>query len=456
MSEAIIDINSKEHLENGQKEPIPKTDFVVRVLNGKQQGAEISLVAARYRLGSADDNDIVLLGENVSPHHCELFFANGLTSLTKMQNDVSSGNKLITRADLPLEIAAGEVIVIGTIAISITNAQSDWLSADEISSEIATSIEKFAASQPSAFWQTLWQQLKNRNLIAQAAFGASLAVSFFIIALAFSLHGTRNAKSIANSAADRLVEQLASDPAYNNIFLINAEPKKQLIGWVGRNADLNRLLNLASTSLVDINIVSLEKVDKSLNIISEVYGGNLSYKLTPGKNRDIHLLLYGTIEASTQREVVRSLLRRDLPAITSIEIDIITESESLDIINSWLERYPNFIGIKAEKTNRGIFIKGNLLGNFRKDWEEALVKSPPHLPQNMLPFIDVYFSPIFPGKIISLITGEKPQVRIFYKNNSTVAVLGDKVQGGFLISEIKRDKIILSWRNKKFIYQLPN
>ena len=453
MSQAVIDINS--HLTNEKVEPEKQNQFVLRVLNGKQQGAEIALRSARYRLGSDADCDIVLIGEHIAPQHLELFFADGRTTLTQLHETIYINNQPIRQNALPLEIESKQILMLGETAISIGTAQDDWPQLDVVNTEIIETLAVMKASTPQSFMLLAQHQLQDKQNLAKIIMAASFCMSLLIVLVAFSLHGTRTPQSIAAAAAERLSAQIASDPAYQHVNLIDSEPKKQLIGYVRRSAALNRLRNLASPSFVDINVVSVEKIEKSLNILSEVYGSNLAYRLIPDKNRDIHLLLYGTIEATQQREAMQALLRRDLPAITSIKIDVITQSEALEIINSWLNNYPNFAGLRTQKTKDGIFIKGNLLGNFKDLWQKVLIKSPPRLPQNMLPFIDIYFSPPFEGKIVSFITGKKAQLRIFYKDKSVLSSLGDGVRGGFSIKQIMRDKIILSWQKRNFIYPLP-
>lgn len=447
MSEAIISIN--EHLK-------PEPHFVLRVLNGKQQGAEIALKAGRYKMGAEENCDIVINGEGVAHEHLDFFFADGHATLTQIHKEIYIDSRAINQNELPLELEEKQIIMIGSVAITISDSTGEWPQLDAINEDVVETLALIKAKEPLSFWAMMQHQIENKQDLAKIMLSVGLIASTFIVLLAFSLHSTQNPQSIAAAAADRLVAQIATDPAYKHIHLINSDPKKQLIGYVQRTTALNRLRSLAATSLVDINIVSIEKIDKSLNIISEVYGGNLSYKLIPSNNRDIHLLLYGTIEASGKRQAMRSLLRRDLPTITSITIDVITRSEALEIVNNWLNKYPNLAGLKAHKADEGIFVSGNLLGNFRSLWQEAVAKSPPRLPQNMLPFIDIYFSAVFSGKIVSFITGDKPQVRIFYKGSTKIASIGDKLRDGFLIKNITRDKIVLSWHNKNFFYPLPN
>jgi type III secretion system YscD/HrpQ family protein len=446
MSETVIDINN--HLS-------PEPRFVLRVLNGKQQGAEIALKAGRYKIGAEENCDIVLMGESIAPEHLDLFFAEGQTTLTQIHKKIYIDGQPLNPADLPLELEEKQIVMLGDTAITIGERNDAWPQLDEINDAVVETLALVKAHTPDSFLETIQRHLQDKQSFAKIGLSTGLILSVFFVLLTFSLHSTQKPQSIAAAAADRLAEQLATDPAYGNIRLIHSVPKKQLIGHVQRTAALNRLRAAATSSLVDINVVSIEKIDKSLNIISEIYGGNLSYKLIPSENRKVHLLLYGTIESSNQREAMYSLLKRDLSAITSIKIDVITQSEALEILNTWLNDYPNFAGLKAHQAEQGMLITGNLLGNFKQLWQEALIKSSPGLPQNMLPFIDVYFSPIFSGKIISFITGTKAQVRIFYKDSTTLASIGDKVRGGFSIKNITRDKIILSWRGRNFIYPLP-
>lgn len=453
MSETVIPMRART--EPPPALPMAAPLFTLRVLNGKQQGAEIALKTGRYQLGTEEDNDIVLMGEAIEGRHLEMFFAEGRATLTHLEKEIYINNQSITQPHLPLELEAKQVVMVGGVALSINESSDPWPQLDTIHQDVIETLALVQAAQAPGMSAMLQALFHNKQRAALSVFGCSFAVSVLIVLIAFSLHTTQKPQSIAAAAADRLVEQLASNPVYEHVRLIHSEPKKQLIGYVARTQDLNRLHNFNNASLVDMNIVSVEKIDKSLNIISDAYGGNLSYQLVPRENRKMHLLLYGTIEKSHQRETMRSILRRDLSSITSIEIDVITRNEALEIVNTWLSAYPDFAGLKAVPKSEGIFIQGNLLGNAKKRWKTALLESPPDLPQNMLPFIDIYFSPPFTGKIISFVTGARAQLRIFYKDKTILASVGDRVRGGFMIKDIQRDKIILSWRSRNLIYPLP-
>ncbi len=475
MSEAIIDITTREERreeqhQNSPAAPEPETSFMLRVLSGAQAGAQITLDARRYKLGTNEECDIVLIGENIIPHHISLFFADSYLSITHAHAPVYLDQNPVKT--LPLDLEPMQVFTLGNIAFAFGPENGDWPAQNTIDEVIKENTSDNTLvpvlrpdTLPAFVLLTLRQKLglhKIENII-KFAFAATLAISLVIIMIAFSLHSTEKPISIAYSAADRLHTHIKSDPAFAHIQLINTLPKKQLIGYVARTADFNRLYNLSRGAHIDLNVFSIEKLDKSLNVITALYDARLAYKLTPGKGRNINLFLYGTIKSENAREKIREQLNHDLPTISDIKTNIITQDEAMSNISTWLAQYPNFSGLSAKFHQKSIAIEGNLLNNFRKSWEKAVQKNPPHLMQNMMPNFNVHFGPHFPARIVSLVTGENAQIRLVYKNqngkNNSAEIsarIGDRLKSGFTLKKIARDHITIKWRGRDFIYPIPN
>ena len=486
MSEAIIDIATREERPPEARAPAPATPpppappepaanketlFVLRVLSGEQAGAQIELRPKRYKLGTDEDCDIVLIGDDISDeiaeHHISMFFADGCLSITHLHAPAHLEQKPIST--LPLDLEPMQVFVLGNIAFAFGAENGDWPQPEDIDEHIKT---LFASPQmpalrpdnlhnlPALLLATFQQRFglnKMDNLI-KLIFGASLSVSVLIVLISLSLHSTEEPISIAHSAADRLHAHLKSDPAFAHLQLINTDPKKQLTGYVARTADLNRLQHLARSAHTDLNVFSIEKLDKSLNVITAPYGAHLAYKLTPSIGRNINLLLYGTVKSESEREKIRGQLKRDLPAISSITLNVITQNEAMSEISTWLAQHPSFSSLSVKIYDKSIAIEGNLLDNFRATWDKAMQTNPPDLPQGMKPTLDVYFGPHFPAHIVSLVTGQNAQIRLTYKNNNAEisARVGDQLKGGFTLKKISRRNITLGWRGRDFIYHIPN
>ena len=474
MSEAIIDIATREERSPDAPAPWPpepaaktETQFVLRVLSGAQAGAQIELRPKRYKLGTDEDCDIVLIGDDISQHHISMFFADGCLSITHIHAPVLVEQSPINT--LPLDLEPMQIFVLGNIAFAFGAENGEWPQPDDIGEHINTlpATSQMPALRPdnlhnlpALLLATLQQKLGLNKIdnVIKLIFGASLSVSVLIVLISLSLHSTEEPISIAHSAADRLHTHLKSDPAFAHLQLINTDPKKQLTGYVARTSDLNRLQHLARNAHTDLNVLSLEKLDKSLNVITAPYGAHLAYKLTPSIGRNINLLLYGTVKSESEREKIRGQLRRDLPAITNITFNIITQSDAMGEISTWLAQHPRFSGLSVQIYDKSIAIEGNLLDNFRAPWNKAMQTNPPYLPQGMKPTLDVYFGPHFPAHIVSLVTGENAQIRLTYKNNNTeiAARVGDQLKGGFTLKKISRRNITLGWRGRDFIYHIPN
>ncbi len=474
MSEAIIDIATREERPAEAPAPAPaaesKTTFVLRVLSGAQAGAQISLCDKRYQIGTDETCDIVLIGEQVHEHHVDMFFVEDYLSITRAHAPVYLDQKPVSA--LPIDLEPMQIFTLGNIALAFGPENGDWPEQDDIDDLINHSSAETAlmpALQPNGLPALILANLQQKfglhkieNLI-KLAFAAALTISLAIIMVAFSLHSTEKPISIAYSAADRLHAHIKSDPAFAHIQLINTMPKKQISGYVARTSDLNRLRNLARGAHTDINVLSLEKLDKSINVITQLYSAHLDYKLTPDKGRSINLLLYGTIKSENARTKIREQLKHDLPALSQIKTNIITQDEAMNDISTWLAQHPPFSGLSPQLSKKGVTIQGNLLGNFRKPWQKAMQANPPRLPQGMLPFFDVRFGPTFPARIVSLVTGKNAQIRLVYptqneKNSRTEisAKIGDRLKGGFTLKKIARDHITLQWRSRDFIYYIPN
>ena len=454
------DERAHAHAQDKDKAPIYK----LTILNGTQKGAQYELDAKRYRLGSDELCDIVLIGEDIAKHHLDLFFANGVITITNISAPLFVDGGWVR--DMPIEITPKQIIIIGKTALCFLSvadiekgALPDFDTINEVMLNASQTPQKTKALWVKRLWQGLWDfnlsQIAPSQIILVGVFVIGSALSLLTILTLVGDFYIQEPKPIAHVFSDRLLKQISTDPAFKHIHVINSHPKKQLIGYVPRNADFNRLQHLAFGSIIDLNIVSLEKLNHSLHLLTHIYGKQLFYHLNPGNGRDMHLLLYGVINHIGQSEKIRARLKRDLPALTSIELNLITKEDALLRLDSWLAQYPNLIGLNGAITDDGLTIQGNLLGNFRDDWKHALIKNPPRLPQNMKPIINIHFSPSFEGQIASLVTGERAGIKIRYPHKTLHTRIGHKIKGGFKIKKIERNQITLEWQGKDFLYPLP-
>ena len=483
MSEAIIDITTREERPQEDSPHTPEAEkseadkFVLRVLSGEQAGAQIPLRAKRYKIGSDEDCDIVLIGEQISECHVDMFFDENCLSILRTHAPVHLEQKLIST--LPVDLEPMQIFTLGNIALAFGPENGDWPDQDWIDELVDISAVS-SLNPPSPAAETALMPApqhdnlpalslnifrkklglhKTENLV-KLAFIAGLTFSLGTIIVAFIIHSTEEPVSIAHSAADRLHTHMQSDPAFAHIQLINTMPKKQLTGYVMQTADLNRLRHLTRGAHTDLNVLSVEKLDKSLNIITQLYGAHLNYKLMPDKGRNINLLLYGTVASDNARTKIREQIKHDLPTLSQIETNIITQGEAMHDISTWLAQHPNFSSLSPKLHKKGLTIEGNLLGNFRGDWQQAMQANPPRLPHDMLPFFDVRFGPTFQARIVSLVTGKNAQIRLVYDNqslqNEIAAKAGDRLKGGFTLKKIAHDHLMLQWRGRDFTYHIPN
>ena len=103
----------------------PKNQFVLRVLSGVQQGAEMALRRTSYVLGSGEDADIVLADGSLEPRHLSLVITKDGAGIEAVEGScIIPGQQLAPGESAGLDLPAA--IVVGSTVIGLGAKATDW------------------------------------------------------------------------------------------------------------------------------------------------------------------------------------------------------------------------------------------------------------------------------------------------------------------------------------------
>ncbi len=467
-----------------QSETGPPPQWVLRVLSGAQAGAEIALATDRYTLGSGAECAIVLSGEGIEARHLEAFFADGHLSILR-----SAGETFVSGARVDgtlLDIEPLQLILVGGTALAYGQTAGVWPGAEEVAEALKAREAQAQAAEAGA--EGVQEAASAAAPAARSggrgswALGACLLLLFpvSLALLAASVmpgglpgagwlpSGGGNAAGAGAKAGAKaeaqippeVSAQIFGDPAFAHVHWIGRAAGERrapiLRGFVEREADLNRLIALGSGYGAEFQLVSLDKLRRSLEVLLPLYGPSMFYEISPTQKDTVRLRIEGMVRAQAQIAALRQTLRRDLPAISQIEMNVIAQARAAAIVERALRRQAAFGGLMISVQDLQVTISGTLLGNFRERWSRMEAALPALLPRGVVVRRAIGFGPEFTGRVESIVIGARPAARIAggAAGEQRRYREGDRLPGGFVLEKIQPDGLRLKDGGGSYFYPL--
>ena len=476
----------------------------LRVLTGRQAGAETALEATRYKIGSDPECDIVLSAEGVAPLHLEIFFADGSLSILRIHAPIEREEGAIedTPWDLPEMTAlkvgacwiaygetageAGEAGAAGRLDAEAWPSAADLLSSEEMEeqeagfSDEAASLQKEGEAKEgggaSARRGLFGSDKEARRAMEMPIFQTARRMASAIAPLLLLVMGGllilgalettwragpgEMAKSapLSPSPADRLRQTLREDPAFATVRLAhdNRDGAPFLLGYVEKTADLNRLRSLAGSLGARLRVDSLEHFRQSLQALLPLYGSHLSYDVRSDMEKGARARVQGLLNDRGRVLSLKEAIRRDLPGLAEVYTNVLTLEEAKRHLKEMVAHHKVFETLSIRQEGRKLIVSGDILENFRPVWETVSRELSHAMPAGLVPELRVRVGPSFTPEIRSLlITPGSRRLRLIHADRSSRAYKeGALLPQGFTLKAIRADALLLGKGEGEYLYPL--
>lgn len=151
-------------------------NFVLKVLSGLQQGAEVRLQPGSYSIGNGEEDDIQLVDVSLRPGHLRLRLADGRIELAGESGAaVSRGGVELSVNGEFRELSPLDVITAGTTRFALGRPEAQWATVDALDTASGSPAEQSVPAPASTFSRPLVIGLAALCLVLLIALSASMA-----------------------------------------------------------------------------------------------------------------------------------------------------------------------------------------------------------------------------------------------------------------------------------------
>lgn len=314
--------------------PAPHRPILLKLLAGRQQGAEAALTeGVTYLIGSADACDIVLLDDTVAPQHLAVTVQHGRLHLAAQEQAVNLSDQELAPGQ-SRDLAAGVLLQLGGVLLGLGAEDSDWAAlpgpqppstappVGETSAETETPTA--GSEQPATLAPTA--RARSWPMFAALLLIAALLAGGWML----SGNGLNRGDSLPTPQPTALEKAQAAVAglALENIR-IEAHPVSGGVivsGYCPSQAVKQQLTTaLSAQSMVADNRLWPEDLtqDALANTVERLGGKRLGYDYL-GEGR---LRLQGRVADDAQRQRLLETLYNDVPALRQIDSSVQTVAE---------------------------------------------------------------------------------------------------------------------------------
>ncbi|PWU11420.1 MAG: EscD/YscD/HrpQ family type III secretion system inner membrane ring protein [Verrucomicrobia bacterium] len=479
-----------------------ESQFIVKVLDGPHQGAQMEVSKEGIVLGSDDACDLIIFDPNVAPRHLQVLpQENGSVSLIPLEGEVAlNGLPINEKAVIN---SPTQVITAGSTHFVVGLANQEWPEVtipestqtnhepdEQISVELAT--QNVSASTEAGEVGT---DKKTKNILPRVLIGSSAIIlvgagAFFayeLIAKKLQKPGpittvvglpseksvsfwerispkktsiVRTATAQPSLALEKTktlkwptqpVEVRVTQALFENVpgvlFSINSEAKrKQFNVWVRGEAAVavaRRILDQASPPLT-YNLIDLSQLETSATTLAQLYGLSLHLRIEP----EGIAFWSGYLKDDKNFKDFFSQISRDLPTIRDNRSEIIFGSQLIPKLLKEIQDQ-GFSDVRPVATEEGIRIEGYLQKDQMEKWKHWMTEL--RGKYTSLAFIsdqvgsgtptNITLKEFFPSQVIGIAGSIMPWVSLA---DGTKLFPGAKLKKGYTLEAITSDSLRLT------------
>lgn len=294
-------------------------NFVLKVLSGLQQGAEVRLQPGSYSIGNGEDDDIQLVDVSLRPGHLRLRLADGRIELAGESGAaVSRGG-----VELPVngefrELTPLDVITAGTTRFALGRPEAQWASVDALDQPSAAPADKPDPAAPTRFSRPLVIGLTALCLVLVVALSASLSARTQALP----------ADVDVRPQAERLAAAFAALPFAQALTIrTEADGRAYVSGYVKTQAERRAVLEAIAKSAPGAypRLQVLETLESDIGGWLDAGHYPLDHRLSP----DGVLTLSGIVLDPKKAADLVVRIREEIPGLSGVKADIRTAKDFL-------------------------------------------------------------------------------------------------------------------------------
>lgn len=381
--------------------------YLLKILSGPHQGAEIALRPGEYLVGSSEDCDIILSDHNLAREHFKLIAGDDGIQLTSMGEPLYLGGKSVGEEPLPVE--PFEFITAGTTHLVIGPIEGEWPS---LSPEDAPPLEKSTDGEELAEGEggevaegvavpppppagmvdrakeMLQQYLEHPIYVAYKYFiwGGVAALLLVLFATTFTfVHNPSPPKANIGAVELRVIDDINALSFDHDLGVKIVEDHVYVYGYVEttRQKRIIQALLEPYGPIVSQRINSEEAMLQSTRDILNQFNLSLDIAVSaPGR-----IKVSGYVLDIEKWKRAQSLITQDVAGIEGLDIDIFTGKDVMAKANDVLEETKLLQTVKIIPQAKAVLAQGNIPPEQATDWRKAKRLMLAYL-HNSVPFQD--------------------------------------------------------------------
>ncbi len=453
-----------------------KEKYLLKIISGPHQGAEVALSEGELVIGSSQNCDLILSDTLVSPEHVKIIVTPEQVEIVALASPVYYNGEEVAK-DEPIVVEPFKFISVGTTHFIIGPIEGEWpaLSAADIPN--LTRLEKEAEAEenkvfeeneietleteggpplgvnvepelPTSGFQKLWKN--KRNLVIG---GGSLIAVIIILAGAMIWGFSKSAQVEEKINTQEEISKVVTNTKYPQTFTVEEVGGKSLVkGWVKDNEERHKVeAHLRKMGDVRFEIRSQDQAMENVRDFLHAINATVFVNSTePGK-----ITLTGYYGNDKNWETVKADLAKDVPGFKLIKDEVWTPNKLYPIISEILSKHNVTENVKFLPQMDGVIIKGMIskaeipsikaaIIEFQsKVGQEIPIKNQVIVAKEEDLSLDLDMDSVIIGKHGFIIT--KGGQRIFE---------GGVLKGGYKVEKIGRDGVILSKGDKTLTLKL--
>jgi type III secretion system YscD/HrpQ family protein len=428
--------------------------YLLKILSGIHEGAEVELHPGQYVLGSDDECDIVLGDDGIEPEHMVLSYKpSGQISVAAETGQFYIDGNPAEKGETGLDLH--KIVSIGKIHWAVVEQGDGWQPGDfPVIGPMDDTMPETDEDEKSE--EEVEEPIDKKKLLLKrwwplAALGGVGLILYYVTFFVSNIPIEDNEQQIER--VRKIFEEMKlPEPS----ITINSDGIMEVVGYTKLASERRRVLEKLKTMppWVHARIFSGDNILTSCRIVL----ARLAYAIQPTYTERGTILLKGFIDAKNDIEIIISRLKQDVGGLQNIQerlwvlddvvpelVGIIKENELEENIRIEVKNgYPTAMGLlgkeKEENWKAARMTIAQLFG------DDFILKKNIEAAEKQLP-----------GKVLLPITGvtlgEHPYITM---TGNKVYFVGSPLKNGLIISEIRSDRIVVDKNGRKYYYDLKS
>lgn len=435
-----------------------KEKYLLKILSGPHQGAEVALDEGELIIGSAQDCDLILSDTLVSGHHLKVVVSDAGVSIVPLESPVYFDGQEIAK-DQYFAVEPFKFISLGSTHFVIGPTEGEWpaLSAADIpdltkmeKEEVVEQVAGEEGVEPSNVPAVVEEKeeddikklLKDNKNWVIGGVGAVILIIAAIIVMFFVSKG--GSEPVVTANVQEEIAKVIANTGFPQALSVEERDGMYFVkGWVNdvsENEKLQReLKKLGGHVSVDVKVES-QAVENLKDLLNGLGGSFVGVEaMEPGMIR-----VYGYYGDDGGWEALKTDIGRDIPGLKLLKDDVMTPKKLYGVIAKVLEMDKLVGTLQYVPQKEGIVMKGMIsqtdIPKVKESIKHLQAEVGPGVPiKNQIVvarpedlYLDLDMDSVIIGKHGYIVT--KSGQRLFE---------GGVLKGGYKIEKIGRDGIIL-------------